>query len=299
MSKISIHGAVTGAFSGYMHHILLVVSAGALVGLVSWVSMVGPRFIAQRMGVYQEVPVTENMMTITRDDAGAQGMVTQVVDRVSTKITVYMENTSKGMLFVLFVLTLVLWLANLFVHLGFMKVILQLVDKNKSALNVLWSVRDIFVSYLGGSILFGLYALVIMVGSSIIFVPLFVLLAKLAHLDAVAGLILMPLVMIGVWIYLVRYVFFGYCIIDKRVGARDSLHMSAKITAGQRMHVFFFLLVAVLLLGILGSLIKGVFCFRCSELSTQGLLYMVGVSITATPLMMLMLAKVYRQLGGK
>lgn len=299
MSKISIHGAVTGAFSSYLHHIMLVVSAGVLVGLVSWASMVGPRFIAQRMGIYQEVPMAENVMTITRDDAGAQGMVTQVVDRVSSKITVYMENTSKGMLFILFVVMLVLWMASLFVHLGFMKLLLQLVDKNKSSLAVLLSVRDIFSSYIGGSLLFGLYALVIMVGSSIIFVPIFVILAKLAQLDGVAGLVLMPLVMIGVWIYLIRYVFFGYCIVDKKVGARDSLHMSAKVTAGQRTHVFLFLLVAVLILGLLGSVIKGVFCFRCSDMSMQGLLYMIGISITATPLMMLMMSKVYRQLGAK
>ncbi len=299
MAKLSIHGAISGAFSRYIHHLVLILSASVVVGVVSWVSMVGPRFFAQRMGIYQEIPAGESFMSITRDDAGAQGMVTQVVDRVSTKIAVYVDNTSKGMLIALFILVQILWLTSLFIHLGFMKMMLQLVDKDKSALDVLWSVRNIFISYLNGSLLFGIYAIVIMVGSAIVFVPLLVLLAKLTHINAAFGLLLVPFVIIGVWVYLVRYVFFGFFIVDKNVGARDSLHMSAKLTDGERIHVFLFLLVAVLVLGLLGSVIKGVFCFRCSDMSVQGLLYMIGVSATATPLMMLMLAKAYRQLGGK
>ncbi len=299
MSKISIHSAITGSFSLYFRHILLIALAGVVTGTASWLAMTGPRYVAQSMGIYQQ---SEELCFIVQENADAQAVVTGVVDHVNRKINAYMDNSPRGLLFLLFIAALFFWFLSSFIHLGFMRLALQLVDKNKSDMHALVSSKDVYLSYIGSAILYGLYAIVIMVGSAMVFVPVFLIISKLSNLSMVIksiGVLIVAMVMIGVWGYLIRYIMFAYCIIDKRVSARESLHMSAKITAGERMHLFMFLFIMVLVLGVVGGLIKTVFCFRCAEMSLQGLLYMIGMAATATPLMMLMFAKVYRQLTSK
>lgn len=295
MSKISIHSAISGALSVYVHHLVLLLTAGALVGFVGWAAMVGPRMVAQHMGVYQDMPVEEESMTEMSPD----GTVTRVVNRISMKISNYMDTTSKGALLVVFLVMVALWLANMFAHLGLMKLALQLVDKNKGSFETFFSVKQYLLSYISGLLLFGLYALVIMVGSAVVIAPIVVVLVKLAHLSPWIIMLAVPLVMVGVWGYLIRYILFSYCIIDKNTGARDSLRMSAKITAGERVHLFMFLLVMAVVFGVLFSLIKVTFGFECTGVNMHSLAYMLFISMTVTPLATLMFSKIYRQLGGK
>ncbi len=293
MSKISLYSALSGASALYVKHIILLATLGAISGVVSWSSLVGPRHLARSLGVYQEMP--EETIEITADGSN----VTGIINRTSTKIAHYMDTTSKGSLFLIFLTMVVLWLAAMFVHLGLIKVALQLVDKNKSSFDTFLSVKQYLPTYIGSSLLFGLYSLVVATGSSIVMVPIFIIIAKVAHLSAWTALIAMPLVVAGAFAYLIRYVLFSYCIIDKNAGVFGALSMSATITQGQRMHLFGFFCVMGVFFYVLFGLIRAAFDIHITTVHMHSILYMVAIYTIVTPLTILMISKVYRQLTSK
>jgi hypothetical protein len=289
VAKIAIYNAISGAFSLYCKNLLLLVSLGALAGFISWGSLVGPRHLAQKMGMSQEKVIT------IQDGSN----VNDVINRVSFKISSYMDTTDKSSLFIIFVTMVALWLLTMFVHLGIIKVALQIIDKGTSSFTTFLSVKQYLLTYIGSSLLFGLYSLVILVGSSLVIVPMFIIIAKIAHLSAWTALIVMPLVMFGVFGYLLRYVLFSYCIIDKNADAREALMMSATITQDQRMALlgFFFVLFGLFFVGF--SLIKVAFGVHTSQATVHSMLYMIGMATVVTPLSILMISRLYRQLTSK
>ena len=117
---------------------------------------------------------------------------------------------------------------TLFLEIGFIKIVLKLIDGHKAEITELWAYPQYLLRMIGASILYGLIVLV--------------------------GLIL--LIIPGIYLAL-RLQFYSYYIIDKDAEAIDSLKMSWKVTEGNMINIFLFtlLLVALNILGAIALLV--------------------------------------------
>lgn len=117
---------------------------------------------------------------------------------------------------------------TLFLEIGFIKIILKLVDGQKAEINELWAYPQYLLRMIGASIVYG-----IIVG---------------------VGLIL--LVVPGIYLA-IRLQFYSYYIVDKNAGAMDSLRMSWKATDKNVINIFLFelLIVGINILGAIALLV--------------------------------------------
>ena len=113
---------------------------------------------------------------------------------------------------------------TLFLEIGFIKIVLKLVDGQKAEITELWAYPQYLLRMIGASIVYGLIV--------------------------VAGLIL--LVIPGIYLAL-RLQFYSYYIVDKNAGALDSLRMSWKATDKNVINIFLFelLLIGINILGVI------------------------------------------------
>jgi len=120
------------------------------------------------------------------------------------------------------IVSLAFTVLTLFLEIGFIKIVLKLVDGQKAEFQELWAYPQYLLRMVGASIVYGLIV--------------------------VAGLIL--LVVPGIYLAL-RLQFYSYYIIDKNAGAIDSLKMSWKATEGNVINIFLFelLLIGINILG--------------------------------------------------
>ena len=107
---------------------------------------------------------------------------------------------------------------TLFLEIGFIKIVLKLVDGQKAEFQELWAYPQYLLRMIGASIVYGLIV--------------------------VAGLIL--LVVPGIYLAL-RLQFYSYYIVDKNAGALDSLKMSWKVTEGNVFNLFLFMLLLIVI----------------------------------------------------
>jgi len=119
----------------------------------------------------------------------------------------------------------VLLIFEYFLYAGLLKIILSVTDGRETRIGDLFSAGDVFVSYLLGSILFGL---IMAVGILLLIVP---------------GLI-----------FSVMFLFYGFFIVDKHMGPVEALKASAAITKGVRWQLFGFILI-LSLLNVAGALL--------------------------------------------
>jgi uncharacterized membrane protein len=133
----------------------------------------------------------------------------------------YIFERIEMMFFVLFVVSLAI---SLILYLGFYQVLLDLFDRKKTSFETLFSRAQMFPDYLVASVLYGL----------IVF----------------AGLIL--LIVPGI-IWAIKYQFYGYYIVDKKMGPREALRASGNVTKGYKWSLFG-LTLACLGINILGAL---------------------------------------------
>jgi len=119
----------------------------------------------------------------------------------------------------------VLLIFEYFLYAGLLKIILYVTDGRETRIGDLFSAGDVFVSYLLGSILFGL---IMAVGILLLIVP---------------GLI-----------FSVMFLFYGFFIVDKHMGPVEALKASAAITKGVRWQLFGFILI-LSLLNVAGALL--------------------------------------------
>lgn len=122
------------------------------------------------------------------------------------------------------IISTVFYLINTFIAIGTIRIALNLLDKKKAAYSDLLSDDKTFINYVLGSILYGLIVL--------------------------AGFIL--LIVPGI-IWGIKYQFYGYLIIDKKMAPVEALKKSAEMTSGLKLEllVFDLALVAIILLGFL------------------------------------------------
>ncbi|EKE11756.1 MAG: hypothetical protein ACD_15C00027G0005 [uncultured bacterium] len=144
------------------------------------------------------------------------------------------------------------FILQIIVNIGMIKIFLGLHDK-KQERNVgdLFSGVDHFLDYIIGGIV---YVVIVAVGFILLIVP-------------------------GI-IWSIKYQFFAYLIIDKNMGPLEALKESARMTKGQKMNLFIFSLVAILL-------------------NLAGLLF-VGIGLLVTvPLTSLAVVYIFRKLSAE
>jgi uncharacterized membrane protein len=113
---------------------------------------------------------------------------------------------------------------TLFLEIGFLKIVLKLVDGHKAEIQELWAYPQYLLRMIGATLV---YAIIVTVGLILLIVP-------------------------GIYLA-IRLQFYSYYIVDKNTGAIDSLRMSWKLTEGNMINIFLFMLI-LLGLNILGAL---------------------------------------------
>ncbi len=143
-------------------------------------------------------------------------------------------------------LSIVAAVLSILVSIGTLVITLKVCDGQPVTYGDLFARRDLFFRYLWGNLL---YALIVALGFVLLIVPGF--------------------------IFLIRYQFVPYLIVDRGAGASEALRMSAKLTDGVKwsLAVFDLALVGVVILGVLAlgvgvfvavpvTLMAGVYMYR-------------------------------------
>lgn len=147
-----------------------------------------------------------------------------------------------------FIVTIIGWILNVIVYLGVIKITLRFVNNEKGEFSDLFSQYPLCFKYVLATIV---YNLVVFVGIILFIIP-------------------------GI-IWGIKYQFFDYFIVDKRLGPIESIKRSAEITKGSKWNLFLF----SILLGLIN--LAGVMCL------------LVGLFVTI-PTTMIAQAFVYRKL---
>ncbi len=158
----------------------------------------------------------------------------------------------KHKIFVLYLLFLVAaWIIQIIAKMGVIKITLDVIDKDETNLNTLFSCTQLLGKFILGSIIYGLIV--------------------------VAGLIFF--IVPGI-IWAIKYQFFAYLIIDKKLDPMEAIRKSGEMTAGNKGKLFW-LCIVLMLINIVGA--------AC---------LLVGLFATI-PTSMLAVAYVYRKLLGE
>lgn len=306
MAQFSVKEGIKFSLSAYGRHFVLLVSAAVLVGASYWLATVAPRFVAEKLGVHQVMDV--DMVSMMQQPAQGQEtdqskMVLQKVQEVSTKISMHLQAAPKHLLAVVLLVFLFVWGLYLMLVLGMMKLGLSIKDRDSGSLALLFSVsaRQV-MRFIGASILFGLYAICCVIGIAVLTIP-FAMLCKGLLGDKVTMLlsvILWVALVVAMVCWLIGYVFYGYCIVDKaNVGARQALRMSRDVSRGARRRIF----AAVIVVGMVGAVCMFLankvlaMCGTCS-LEQQRMLATILVLIVSYPFSVPFFSYMYRSLSG-
>lgn len=153
-----------------------------------------------------------------------------VASGIITK-TVELNKGNNAVIFLLLPIAIAIWALQRVVEMGSMRIALKFNDKEKPVFLDLFSCFPLFFKYIAGTILY----LLIMIG----------------------GLCL--LVVPGI-IWMIKFQFFGFLIIDKNLGPIEALKKSYEITRGVKWNLFLFhvIMMALVSLGAL-CLLVGLF----------------------------------------
>ncbi len=238
MAQVSIKEALKFSFFTYARHIVLFLMVGALVGVSAWAGKMAPRLLAQKLGCMPLIVESEQIVIETppAPSTAQSDMAVKSVQNVTSKLTTCLSNAPVHHVVALVLLALALWFWNMLLFLGVVKLGLTLKDTGKESIATLFEARHVFFRWLGGCILFALYAISMILGMALLTIPLMHVLrmfipsqAALASLTGVVGFALI----LGMFFWAIRYVFFGYCLLDNRAhGVRDALSESRKVVKG-------------------------------------------------------------------
>jgi uncharacterized membrane protein len=148
-------------------------------------------------------------------------------------------------------------LLGMLMMMGIVRIVLKFVDGGKAQFSELWANFDMFLNYLGASILYGL---IVVGGLCLLIVP-------------------------GI-IWALRFGYFGYFIIDKKCGVMESLRQSTALTTGVKMDLFV-LGLAIIGINLLGAIALGVGLLVTVPLSWLAFGYVYrklqGTTVVAAP----------------
>lgn len=262
MAKFSIKNALVYGFSTYAQHFMLLVAAGLTFGAVHW-GMTGiPKLVADQLGVKVHASAGSGLKKMGPKAAMAHNVAGHPVMKMGApdskigrtqdhltqagkaihhvlahKAYQYMDN-DPGKLLVVFLVWLAMYCLWVFMCMGLIRIALDLIDKNTSSYERLFSQRSLFFPFLGVWIVYFFLMVVIILG------------AILAG-AVIGGLLAIPLVLIfgdaggvvaglvggvaGMAVYIkfiMRYLFCTFCLIDKKMGVHKAFSCTYEITKG-------------------------------------------------------------------
>jgi len=121
------------------------------------------------------------------------------------------ELIKKGAPSLSIIINIAVWVLNLIIQMGLIRISLKFCDNEKSEFGDLFSCFPLFFKYLLGSILYGL---IVLGGTILLIIP-------------------------GI-IWAIKFQFFGYFIVDKGLGPIEALKRSSAITKGAKWDLFIF-----------------------------------------------------------
>ena len=312
MAQVSIKEALKFSFSTYARHIVLFVMVGALIGVSTWAGKMAPRFLAQKLGCMPVMVEREGIITETPagPSTAQSDMAVKKVQDITSKLTMCLGNAPAHHILILVLCGIMFWFWNMFLFLGAAKLGLTLRDTGKGSIGTIFEARHVFFRWLGASILFGLYAISMVLGMALLTIPLIYVLRMFVHsqpaIAIITGVTTFALV-VGMFFWAVRYIFFGYCLLDNRAkGVRDALSESRNIVKGHSVKLvaalitFGFLVLALLIpLFVVSVFLKGATLTNVQDVdSFKNKVEILSGAISAVllPLGSLYMASIYRGL---
>ena len=254
MAQFSIKEAVKFSFAAYGKHVVLLLSASALVGASLWLATVAPRYISQKLGIEHH---------LIRQDINAAGVPYDEAKADPSTIT---QQKTEGMIArisarplesgALILVTIFAWALFLMLLLGCMKLGLSLVDKNAGSLRLMFqiSARQM-MRFMGAASVFGVGVLIVV---AFFLLPIFTcFMMSRQGPPPIAILLVFGLILgctsVALFAWILRSFFFGFCIVDKpTIGMFDALGMSSEMAHGSRWRIITALLIFTLLVLIIG-----------------------------------------------
>ena len=266
MATFSIKDALVYGFSTYAKHLVLCICVGLTLGATQWGLTGLPSLVAEQLGVKAHVASSGKKMgpkaTMAHNAARPSGPVHHDSKRaeihhhlketgkkihqiVAAKAYSYMDNDPVH-LFILFIVWLAMFCLWVFVTMGIIRVALDLVDKNTSSYERLFSQKALFFPFLGVLIVFMLLMLVIVLGAilaggiigGLLAIPLVFILGETGGaISALVGFIA------GIVVYakfLMRYFFCTFCLVDKKMGVHKAFSATYEITKGSVFRLLIF-----------------------------------------------------------
>ena len=301
MAQFSIREAVRFSVSSYARHIVMCLTAGVIIGASLFLAYVGPRFTAQKLGVYQMAVVEA---TSTMDPSLAQGtdqskMALQKVQEITTRVVTHIQNAPKHYLLLVFLVAVAVWLLYMFLVIGMAKLALALRDKDKGSLAILFEGGSVLWKWIAASMLFGLYFLCMFLGAAVLTIPFAYICHALIKSDqatAVVTLSVWVALLLAILFWAASYMFFGYCLLDgKAKGAREALRVSQTLARDHRAKIVVALVVMISILAGITVLVKQILLFSGDALEDVYFRNSVAALFTAS-FASLYLASIYRSL---
>lgn len=302
MAQFSIREAVRFSFSAYARHIGVCLAAGVIIGASLFLAYVGPRLVAQKVGVYQ-MAVVET--TSTMDPSLAQGtdqskMALKRVQEVTTRVVAHIQAAPKHFLLLVFLVAVTVWLLYMFLIIGLTKLSLAIRDTGKGSLALLFEGGSVLLRWVAASILFGLYFICMFLGASILTIPFAYLCHALVKSDSATAIITIfvwVVLLLAILFWAVSYMFFGYLLLDgKAKGARESLRMSQGLSRDHRAKIVAALVVLIGVLSCVTILVKQVLMLTGVDALQDIYLRNSMSALFTAPLSSLYFASIYRSL---
>ena len=247
MDKFSIYESVSYAVSTYRRHLFLSLAVGAMLGLVSWAGVVVPRSVAQALGVHKATIVVHQQQNHVRknDTIGTKmyGFVRIAGAAFAKKALEYIKHTPLFYLLIIAFVWLLTWLCTMYLYVGFLRLMFDIQATDRGSYKTLFTGLPYFVRYLSASCLYTVFILLLaVVVLSVVFGLVSVISALLLDfisyeplailLQQLVVLLLITAALVAFVAYTMRYMFYGYCLIDKNCTVFESFLYSKNLTNG-------------------------------------------------------------------
>ncbi len=294
MSQFSIRQAVGFAGSAYVKHWMVLLAAGLVVGVSHYVREYVPRMVAQKLEIYQQVTVKLDM---------AEQPVMQQAHFVLEKISAHLQNTPKHLLLIMLLTLLVCWVLYAFVLCGFIRIVLNIKDKDTAHLGLFLEDTKVIFRAMGTFLIILLYALSMLVGIAFLSVPAVMIIKHLLGVGLMRIMMGMTSMIViagafGYW--LVSYLFPLFCLVDKpQTTIRAALAMGQTLVSGMRIKLLGALfLLACIIMPISAVIINFLGVFGVASVH-QSLLQQSIASVITAPFGYLYMGFIYRALTEK
>ncbi len=297
MAQFSIREALSFSFQTYRQHVVVLLVAGCLVGgsLLLWQE--GPSFVAKKLGVYMPL-MPHEPLNIPSGTEQSEMAINRIHD-VTQRLSMHLQSAPKHLLLLVLLVAILLLCLHVFCTMALIRVCLSLATTKKASINDLFKSERIGTA-IGAFALFTLYFMCVVLGASLLTVPVILVLKAVAGIRtaAVVGMLSWAIFFVGVAFWTVGYLFFPFVVVDNlKAGARKALSISQTITTGLRLPLVGAVIVASILFGLITS---GIFILL-GMIGMQGMmnLRLACAAAVTSPFWFLYLGSIYTVIKGK